>query len=84
MAVSSDRVVWRTAGTIADLDHAHRIADATERPSVRTPTIRPLNQALTCDTSVRNDLDAADAAVSLGQVLVQGSLKSSLSFLPGG
>src|ERR1035441_8227266 len=24
--------VWRTAGTIADLDHAHRIADATERP----------------------------------------------------
>jgi hypothetical protein len=32
MAVSSDRVVWRTAGTIADLDHAHRITDATERP----------------------------------------------------
>jgi hypothetical protein len=32
MAVSSDRVVWRTAGTIADLDHAHRITDATKRP----------------------------------------------------
>ena len=32
MAASSDRVAWRTAATITDLDHAHRIADATERP----------------------------------------------------
>jgi len=38
---------------------------------------------LTCDTLVRNDLDAADAVESLGRSSA-GSLESSLSFLPGG